>query len=115
MERDEMIQAEKSRRDLQPLAVLTLPLNYSDAANMEGQVSTVLTERGEMSIDERTNTLIVRDTEEGLAKARALVRAIDTPTPQVLIEARIVEASQSFTRSLGIQWGGYFNFSFATG
>ena len=70
-----------------------------------------LTERGTVSVDSRTNTLIVKDVQEALLRAEGIVRNLDTQTPEVLIEARIVEAATSFSRSAGIQWGG--NVSFA--
>src|SRR5205085_638027 len=67
--------------------------------------------RGTVSVDKRTNTLIVKDVQEALLRAEGIVRNLDTATPEVLIESRIVEASTSFSRSVGIQWGG--NVSFA--
>ncbi len=66
----------------------------------------VLTERGTVSTDDRTNVLIVKDIPEALVRAEGLVRNLDTETPQVLIESRIVEASSNFNRALGVQWGG---------
>ena len=114
-EREEQLQTARAQLDLEPLGVLTLPLNYSDAGSMIPQIEAILSTRGAVTLDERTNTLVVRDIEDGLVKARGLVRTLDTPTPQVLIEARIVEANQTFTRALGIQWGGHLNFSPETG
>jgi type IV pilus assembly protein PilQ len=57
-------------------------------------------------VDARTNTLIVKDVQEALLRAEGIVRNLDTQTPEVLIEARIVEAATSFARQAGIQWGG---------
>src|SRR5947207_13429989 len=62
--------------------------------------------RGKVSIDERTNMLIVSDVAANIALAEDLIRNLDTQTPQVLIEARIVEARTTFLRDIGIQWGG---------
>jgi len=64
-----------------------------------------------VNIDERTNVLIVEDIDAHLVKIERLVRTLDTQTPQVLIESRIVEARNNFSRELGIQWGGSVNFS----
>jgi type IV pilus assembly protein PilQ len=64
-----------------------------------------LSDRGEVKIDERTNTLIVKDIAKKIADVRNLIKSLDTKTPQVLIEARIVEASLAFQRDLGIRWG----------
>jgi type IV pilus assembly protein PilQ len=59
-----------------------------------------------MEVDERTNSLIIEDIAAAISKMEELLKKLDTPTPQVLIEARIVEASRSFAKSLGIAWGG---------
>jgi type IV pilus assembly protein PilQ len=78
-------------------------------------VQSVLSPRGSVTPDTRTNQLIVMDVAENIALAENLVKALDTQTPQVLIEARIVEARTSFTRELGIQWGFDFIASPGTG
>jgi type IV pilus assembly protein PilQ len=65
----------------------------------------VLSTRGSVTSEARTNTLIIKDTKQGIDSAIDLITRLDTPIPQVLIEARIVEASTSFARDLGIQWG----------
>jgi type IV pilus assembly protein PilQ len=92
-----------------------VPLNYAGAEAAKDQVSSFITSRGSVEADQRTNQLVIQETEENLAKIRELLRSIDRQTPQVLIEARIVEASSRFTRSLGIQWGGELNASADTG
>lgn len=96
----------KNQRLLRDLTVALIPVNYATAANMASRVKEVLTERGNVAIDERTNTLIVRDLPENMGKVRSLVTSLDLQTPQVLIESRIVEASTRFAREIGIQWGG---------
>lgn len=98
-----------------PLKVRLIPVNYAAANDLANRVKDVLSTRGTVSVDSRTNVLIVKDVVESLAKAEMLVRNLDTQTPQVLIEARIVEAQTSFTRSIGIQWGGDVRASPATG
>ena len=114
-EREEAAAAERAREEGQPLSVLALPLNYAESAKVGKNLENMITKRGSVNFDGRTNTVIIRDIDSSLSQIRELVKALDTPTPQVLIEARIVEASQNFTRSLGIQWGGNLNFSPATG
>jgi type IV pilus assembly protein PilQ len=57
-------------------------------------------------VDLRTNSLVVKDTEEHVAAVEEMVRKLDAQTPQVLIEARVVEASSTFQRDIGVQWGG---------
>jgi type IV pilus assembly protein PilQ len=64
-----------------------------------------LSARGQMNVDERTNTLLIRDLPNYIDKAKALIGELDRATPQVEIEARIVVTSRNFTRDLGIQWG----------
>ena len=64
-----------------------------------------MTERGNVSVDERTNTLLVRDTQEALNAIRGLVNELDIPVRQVLIESRIVLADDSFNRDLGVRFG----------
>jgi type IV pilus assembly protein PilQ len=66
-------------------------------------------------VDDRTNVIIARDVVVALDQIEALIRNLDTQTPQVLIEGRIVEASSTYAREIGIQWGGDFSASSATG
>ena len=107
--------AEADKAPLVPLKVRIIPVNYARANDMAGRIKDVLTSRGSVSTDERTNVLIVKDVQEALVRAEGLVRNLDTEIPQVLIEARIVEASSNFNKALGVQWGGQAAFSQATG
>ncbi|WP_232710309.1 type IV pilus secretin family protein [Mariprofundus aestuarium] len=66
----------------------------------------LLSSRGSILLDERSNTMIITDTRERLNNIKRLVAVIDKPTKQVLIEARIVEATDTFSRDLGLKWGG---------
>lgn len=100
---------------LQPLEVFLLPVNYAEAGAMQTQVQSLLSPRGSVSVDERTNTLIIKDLPDNLESIRALVENLDAQVPQVLIEARIVETNDTFDRQLGIQWGGDFTFSQGNG
>ncbi len=105
----------KSAHALEPLKVRLIPVNYATAADVSGKVKDLLSDRGSMSVDTRTNVIIVKDTVDALARAEGLVRRLDTQTPQVLIEGRIVEANTNFARDFGIQWGGNVNMSPSTG
>jgi type IV pilus assembly protein PilQ len=107
----EAAEANKNRLSTEPLKVRLIPVNYAKAADMVGQLKDSLTDRGTVGVDSRTNTLIVKDVQEALLRAEGIVRNLDTQTPEVLIESRIVEAATSFSRSAGIQWGG--NVAFA--
>ena len=99
-------EAYKNRQATEPLKVRLIPVNYARAENLTAQLKDSLTERGSVGVDARTNTLIVKDVQEALLRAEGIVRNLDTQTPEVLIEARIVEAATSFARQAGIQWGG---------
>jgi type IV pilus assembly protein PilQ len=102
-------EAYKNRQATEPLKVRLIPVNYAKADQLTAQLKDALTERGSVSVDTRTNTLIVKDVQEALLRAEGIVRNLDTQTPEVLIEARIVEAATSFARQAGIQWGGNVN------
>jgi type IV pilus assembly protein PilQ len=97
------------------LKLRLIPVNYADADEIAAQIKDLLSKRGSVTVDKRTNVLIVKDITDSLARAEGLVRSLDLQTPQVLIEARIVEASSTFSRELGIQWGGSIGFSPALG
>jgi type IV pilus secretin PilQ/predicted competence protein len=88
-----------------PLIVKTITLSYSKARDVTALLTSKKSSRGEITIDERTNTLIIADTRETLDLLEKLISVLDTPTPQVSIEARIVEATSTFIRNIGIQWG----------
>ncbi|NBD11547.1 type IV pilus secretin PilQ [Corallococcus silvisoli] len=105
----------KSLQQQEDLLVSLVPVNYAVAADMSSRVKDVLSDRGSVTVDTRTNVLIVKDIRSNTEKARALVRSLDTQTPQVLIESRIVEASTTFSRALGVQWGGQARLSQASG
>ena len=88
-----------------PVQVKTITLSYSKAKDVATLLKTKISNRGEMVVDERTNTLIVSDVKDKLDLLEKLIVVLDTPTPQVSIEARIIEATATFIRNLGIQWG----------
>ncbi|HET8760166.1 MAG TPA: type IV pilus secretin PilQ, partial [Nitrospiria bacterium] len=90
------------------LVTKMLPVQYASAKDLEGGIKTLLSKKGSMTVDGRTNTLIVRDMATNAEWITDLVKQLDSRTPQVMIEARIVEASTNFTRELGVQWGGAY-------
>lgn len=95
---------------LQPLRRELLPIHHADAAALaELLLATladdgILTGRGSLSVDARTNTLVAHQPEERLAELRQLVAQLDVPVRQVAIEARIVEANVDYEKSLGVRW-----------
>ncbi len=114
-EREAAIARQRQKEQLAPLETRLIPVSYATALDLEPRVKELLSGRGTVSVDERTNMLVVRDINENLDDVETLVRTLDTQTPQVLIEARIVEATSQYTRDIGIQWGGDFVMSTATG
>lgn len=87
----------------------TFTVNYSTVAEIAGQFEKLKTsDRGQISTDARTNKVIVKDTPQALDDMRHLLSQLDVPERQVMIEARIVEASSTFTRSLGVNWGMHY-------
>jgi type IV pilus assembly protein PilQ len=88
------------------LRTLTVPVSYARAADLVPVITrSTLSARGDVQVDARTNTLIIRDLAERLTSASDLVRVLDRPQPQVEIEARIVQLNRNSARDLGIQWG----------
>ncbi len=89
------------------LADYTKRISYAKAATISEVIKKAgaLSARGQINVDERTNTMIMRDLPAYIEKAKGLVAELDRATPQVEIEARIVITSRNFTRDLGIQWG----------
>jgi type IV pilus assembly protein PilQ len=92
-----------------------IPVSYATASELAPRAEELLSERGNVSVDVRTNVIIATDERDVLGRIEELIRHLDTQTPQVLIEARIVEATSTYNRHIGIQWGGDFIASSATG
>jgi type IV pilus assembly protein PilQ len=99
-------EAVKATEELAPLVTELIQVNYSTAGELAPKVKGLLSDRGSVTVDERTNTLIVKDIQVNLITARELVRRLDAQTPQVLIQAKVIEANLDFGRELGISWGG---------
>ena len=114
-EREAAIARRKQQVQLAPLETRLVPVSYGLATELSARVAELLSDRGSVSVDERTNVLIARDIVENLDDVEELVRTLDTQTPQVLIEARIVEATSDYRRDVGIQWGGDLLYSANTG
>ena len=99
------LQERRNKEKLEDLEVKLMPVNYASVKDVEGLVKRLLSARGTVNLDERTNTLIIKDISSVIDEASALIAAIDTQTPQVMIEAKIVEANLDFSRELGSVWG----------
>jgi type IV pilus assembly protein PilQ len=103
--------AHKEVQELSPTHTEFMQVNYAKVGDLAKLIKTtnakdsMLSPRGSLSVDERTNTLLVQDTAEKLADIRRLVQTLDVPVRQVLIEARIVIVSDTFERDLGVRFG----------
>lgn len=104
-EREARLQERRSREKLEDLVVKLQPVNFAQAKDLGKLVKRLLSTRGSVNVDGRTNTLIIKDIPSVIHEATALVKAVDTQTPQVLIEAKVVEATLNFSRGLGVLWG----------
>lgn len=116
-ERDEAAAAAEARIDAEPFAVRYIRVNYAKADEklIRKLEKRLLSSRGSATWDERTNTVVVRDVESNINDLVNFIEALDTPTPQILIEASIVEATENFVRDLGVQWGYTYKASPETG
>src|SRR5690606_29641822 len=87
----------------------------ASASELKSKLEPMLSEKGKVEVDTRTNSLIVNDIAASRRQVKDLALRLDIQTPQISIEARIVEARSTFTRSFGIQWGGNASASAAGG
>jgi type IV pilus assembly protein PilQ len=102
-ERRKLMEAQQLAGDL---LVRTFMLSYAKAEDLVPLLTrAALSQRGEVQVDNRTNTIIVKDLSDRLQTAADLIGTLDRPQPQVEIEARIVQTTREFARNLGVQWG----------
>ena len=104
------LEAQLAIAELEPMYSEFLQVNYAKASDLQGLImgtdgGTMLSERGSIAVDDRTNTLLVQDTAERLQDIRRMVRTLDIPIKQVLIESRIVVVNDDFSRDLGVRLG----------
>ncbi|GAA5126441.1 type IV pilus secretin PilQ family protein [Alloalcanivorax gelatiniphagus] len=108
------LEAQKQLASLAPLRTEYISINYARAEQLQTLItaqggsegSSLISERGSVTVDQRTNTLIVQDTSARLEDIRDLIRRLDVPVQQVLIEARVVIASTNVADEFGVRWGG---------
>ncbi len=103
------LEAKKQVKELSPLVSEFIEINYAKAADiatlLQSSDNTLLSARGGVTIDQRTNTLLVQETVEKLIEIRKIILRLDKPVRQVMIESRIVIANDDFTRDLGVRFG----------
>ncbi|MEP0355333.1 type IV pilus secretin PilQ family protein [Paraglaciecola sp.] len=105
----QQLQSKQQVAELAPLVSTNVQINYAKANDLaeilKGTENSILTPRGSVAVDERTNTLLLRDTQLSIDEAVALVKALDIPIKQVLIESRMVTVRDNASEALGVQWG----------
>lgn len=103
------LEAQQQIQELAPLRTEFIQVNYAKAADIAGLIkddaNNLLSERGNVNVDQRTNTLLIQDTANNLTDIREVVEALDVPVRQVLIESRIVIANEDFSKDLGVRFG----------
>jgi type IV pilus assembly protein PilQ len=106
-ESEEKAKAEEAGIKAEPLETMIFPISYADVSSVEAAIKNakILSPRGNINLDKRTSTMIVKDIPSVFPEVENLLSTLDRPTPQVLIEARIVEVNTASTMELGIQWG----------
>ena len=102
-ERDQLAAAKKAEENLEPLQTVYFNINYAKVKDLEPKVKTLLTKRPDASlvVDERSNTIMVRDVRKVVDDVSTLVTRLDARTPQVLIESNLIETTPTFARALG--------------
>jgi type IV pilus secretin PilQ/predicted competence protein len=105
-EAEDDMRSKEAKKKSEDLITRIVPVNYAKAGEIEPTIKKSLSARGETVTDVRTNTLIIKDIPRNVDEVVSLIKLLDKPIAQIMIEARIVEASLTFNRSLGVQWGG---------
>ncbi|MCB0343558.1 MAG: type IV pilus secretin PilQ [Bdellovibrionales bacterium] len=103
-EREALKEAKRAAEELEDLQVRYIRVSYARVDDLTEQVETVMSERGSVTTDDRTNQLIIKDIGKGQRDALELIKRLDLRTPQVLLETQIVEAQRNILRDLGFQW-----------
>ena len=116
-EREEALRAAQALEQVEPLITKVVPVNYAKADQLQGLLEKIKSARtgANILVDTRTNSLILKDLAQNIDQMTQLVLDLDEQTPQVLIEAKIVELDVDFERELGIQWGTLYKAGPATG
>ncbi len=95
-----------SREKMDPLKVKVIPVSYANVDDLAKQAEKFLSARGKVVSDNRTSSLVITDTAETTDRIVRLIKTLDVPPDQVLIEGKIVEAQEQFRRNIGVKWSG---------
>ncbi len=100
------VDVRKSQIQIEPTVLKIIPLEYATSSEILPQITPFLTkDRGSVTEDKRTSSIVINDTKSVVAKVSKLIKELDLPPPQVLVEAKIVEATKIFAQSIGVRWG----------
>ena len=106
------LESKKTEEQLEPLVTSVIPVNFAKssevAKTIKGKEVGLVSDRGSITAEDRTNVLIVKDIKKNVDDITSMIKRLDKATPQVLISARIVQADDDFTKGLGVQWGGSY-------
>jgi type IV pilus assembly protein PilQ len=114
-EREQDLARRKALAEVEDTFIKMVTINYATASEVVDQLKPLLSPRGSVQVDGRTNTLILQDVASNIDRLVELARRLDKQTPLVNIQARIVEAQSSYLRDLGVQWGGTTQHTSRTG
>ncbi len=110
-EREALLAAERAKQSLEPLVTRIFLINYARLEDIQTIIRDYITPtRGAIQLDQRTNSLIVKDTVESIDRIKKIVETLDTQTPQILIEAKIIEANEAYAKRIGLSRGITFGY-----
>jgi type IV pilus assembly protein PilQ len=109
---EEKLQAKKSQEKIEDLVIETVDVSYAksrDIVKFLKSMKGLLSERGSINAFEQTNKVTIQDIESNISRVVKMIKQQDIPTRQVLIEARVVQSNPSYTKEIGIRWGGFYD------
>jgi type IV pilus assembly protein PilQ len=104
----EKIKEKERKKELAPLYTKIINVNFAKVSDINSNISSLLSSRGKLISDTRTNSFIITDIEKNMKEIEKVIKILDKPTPQVIIEAKIIVIKNTASKELGIQWGGSF-------
>lgn len=104
-ESDQALKMIETQRNMAPVKVKVIPVNYANVDELAKQIPAFLSKEGKAVVDARSNTILVTDRENILEKVEHIIRSLDVQPNQVLIEGKIVEATETFSSFIGVNWG----------
>lgn len=114
------IALQKAKQEVEPMVTKVFPINYADITQIRTILTDYLTQKesasgpptilGRIQVDDRTNSLIIKDSVEAMERIKKIIETLDTQTPQIMIEAKVVEASESYSKRIGLTRGVTFGY-----